>query len=393
MAVTPQADLQEMHRDAMTDECVGANGPLSILHIAAPAAFGGLESVLRALADGQRRRGDTVRVVPVLTPQRGPHPFVAMLESDAIDTRPLYVGARDYPGERRAVGRLCEELRPDVVHTHGFRPDVVDGAVARAHGIAVVSTCHGFIDSNRRGRAYQWLQRRALRRFDAVIAVATPIAERLRAAGVASERIHLVPNGFAPRRETVGRAEARRLLGLPDGLTVGWVGRFSREKGPELALEALALLGRPDVRLAMIGQGDDAATLHMHARALDVSTRVSWPGAVPEAGRLFAAFDAFLLSSRTEGTPIALLEAMAARVPIVATRVGGVPSIVDDTCAMLVPSGDAQGMARALAAVLDGSSEARTRADTAHARLLEQFAMEHWLERHDAIYRAILGSA
>jgi glycosyltransferase involved in cell wall biosynthesis len=362
------------------------------MHVIAPASVGGMESVVGLLAAGQARRGHSVRVVTVLSPGPKSHPFVASLEAEGVIAIPLYVGDRDYGAERKAIRALCREYRPDVVHTHGFRPDVIDGGVARAERIAVVSTCHGFVESSWRGRIYQVLQRMALRRFDAVIAVSVGIKSTLRSSGVRQERIHLVFNAFAESGKPLSRDAARRLLDLPDAPVIGWVGRLSAEKGPDVALEAFARLNNPNARLLIVGEGPEHTPLRNRAQALGVAERVLWRGAVPNAGKLFPAFDAFLLSSRTEGTPMALLEAMAANVPIVATRVGGVPDVVDTSSAWLVESLDSAAIARALDELLTQPELARAHAARAGEMLKDRFALDPWLSQHDSIYRAVLRS-
>ena len=113
-------------------------------------------------------------------------------------------------------------------------------------------------------------------------------------------------------------------------------------------------------------------------------------GCAEEAARLYRAFDAFVLSSRTEGTPIALFEAMAAEVPIVATRVGGVPDVVGETEAWLVDPEDSQAIARALAAIRADPAEARRRCEAARRRLEEDFSLEPWIERYEDLYRSLV---
>lgn len=361
----------------------------SVLHIAAPAAFGGLESALQALAAGQRRRGHSVTVAMVLEPAQGTVALAHTVAARGVQVEEIRVGARAYMRERAAVRSLIRAIRPDIVHTHGFRPDAVDGGVARGERLPVVSTCHGFIESDWRGRVYQSVQRQLLRRFDAVIAVSSPIAVRLRQAGVAASKVHVLPNGFSAPANTRDASEAREILGLPPGPVVGWVGRLSMEKGPDLALDAFARLGGV-ARLAMIGAGREESALRQRARTLGIADRVTWCGAVRDAGSLFTAFDAFLLSSRTEGTPIALLEAMAAGVPVVAARVGGVPDVVDDTSALLVEPGSVDGLASAIAHTLDNPGPARLRAGRAVARLASHFSVDPWLVRHESIYEATL---
>jgi glycosyltransferase involved in cell wall biosynthesis len=116
---------------------------------------------------------------------------------------------------------------------------------------------------------------------------------------------------------------------------------------------------------------------------------ITWHGVVPDAGRLLRAFDVLVLSSRTEGTPMVVLEAMAAGVPIVATRVGGVPDVLSSADAMLVPPEDPAALAAAIRAVHDHPDAARSRADSARRRLDTEFALAPWLARYEAIYRQV----
>jgi len=365
---------------------------LSVLHIIAPASFGGMESVVGILVAGQLRHGHSAHLAAVLPSKREPHAFVASLEAQGVPVDAIHIKNWDYRAERRLIRALCKQYGPHVVHTHGFRPDVIDGGIARSEGIATVSTCHGFVESSWRVRAYQWLQRKTLRKFDAVVAVSVGIADKLREAGVPVERVHLVFNAFAEDTDPLSRVEARRLLNLPERPVIGWVGRLSAEKGPDIAIDAFAQMRKTDALLLMLGEGRDESWLRERAAAAGVAERVIWRGALSNARRVFPAFDVFLLSSRTEGTPMALLEAMAAKVPIVATRVGGVPDIVDPSSACLIEDLDSLAVAKAIDEVLSQPESARARAERANERVMSQFAVEPWLTRYESIYRAALTS-
>lgn len=374
----------------MPDASSRGGAGLSILHIIAPASFGGMERVVTTLAAGQLRQGHRVQIISVLSPGNQPHPFVAGIEAAGIESVVLRIGDRDYLGERRAVREVIRDRQPDLVHTHGFRPDVTDGGVARSEGLPVVSTCHGFIDFGTRGAMYQWLQRRALRKYDAVIAVSALIVSKLKAARVPVEKIHLVPNAFADDGEVVSRDAARRALDLPDVPVIGWVGRLSAEKGPDIALEAFAQLDHPMAVLVFIGDGRERAMLESRATTLGIRDRVLWRGAVANVGRLFPAFDAFLLSSRTEGTPMVLLEAMSARVPIIATKVGGVPDVVSNDSAWLVEALDVDALASSLRAVIGNPESTKERVDRAQATLRARFSLSNWLAQYEKIYRSLI---
>lgn len=360
-----------------------------VLHVTAPAPFGGLERVVENLSRGLHEQGVDTTVVAVLDRPNPEHPFVRAVEQSGVEIVPLVIGARDYPGEIRALRELVRARRPSVIHTHGYRSDVTGGWVARQAGIARVSTLHGFTARSLRGRVSEALQLRSLRRFDAVIGVSQIIIERARQSGVSADRLHLVPNAWTSRRDIADRSEARRLLGLPDDAFVaGWVGRLSHEKGADVFLDAFANWNAPNALASIVGDGRERAALETRAASLGIAERVRWHGQRSDAGRLMRAFDVLVLSSRTEGVPMVLLEAMNAGTPIVATAVGGVPSVLDETQARLVPSEAPRSLAEALEDVRANPAAAAERAVRAGERLATDFASGPWLERHLAIYRS-----
>jgi glycosyltransferase involved in cell wall biosynthesis len=137
----------------------------------------------------------------------------------------------------------------------------------------------------------------------------------------------------------------------------------------------------------MIGDGRDRRRLSQRATELGIADRVAWHGPISNAGSLLTAFDAFVLSSRSEGTPIALLEAMYASVPIVATRVGGVPDVVTSAHALLVAPEKPELIARALDDIARDRSAARDRALLARERVVDSFDPSAWLASVDAVYQ------
>jgi glycosyltransferase involved in cell wall biosynthesis len=365
---------------------------MRVLHVLAPAPYGGLERVVRSLAVGLARRGHAVDVAAVLEPNGPPerHPFVASLAGTGVAVHPLVVSGRGYLRERAAVAALCRSLGSDVVHTHGYRADVVDSGAARASGVPVATTVHGFTGGGARNRLYEALQRAAFLRFDGVVAVSRPLAERLLRGGVPARRLRLIPNAWDGGARPLPRGEARERLGVaPGAFHVGWAGRLSREKGPDVLLDALARLPDPPVAVSFLGDGREAGALRARAERLGVADRVRWHGAVEGAAALFPGFDAFVLSSRTEGTPMVLFEAVAAGVPVVATRVGGVPDVVGDAEARLVPPEDPAALAAALDDVRRDPDSAARRAEAARARLEARFGADAWLAAYESLYAGL----
>ena len=368
--------------------------PLTVLHALAPGEYGGAESVIRMLTLGHRNRGHRVVVAATLESADGPAfpPWLDRLAAGGVEIERIVVPRWGYLQERRTLRSLVRRVKPDVVHTHGYRADLLAGSVARSLGVALVTTVHGFTGGNRKNRFYEWLQERAFRRFQAVAAVSREIAERVRRGGVDTGRIWVVPNAWSPIPFD-SRNDARAELGIADAAKViGWVGRLSREKGLDVLLEALPYLMDLPIEVSVLGEGPERAALVTQTQQLGLTNRIRWHGSVREAARLFRAFDCFVLSSRTEGTPIVLLEAMAAEVPAVATTVGGVPDMLSEAECLLVKPEQPAALAEAIRRWLLDPIGAQERASAASRKVASVYALAPWLERYEALYRAAVAS-
>ena len=294
-------------------------------------------------------------------------PVIERLRAAGVRVALIPVPGRDYLRERRDVARAIREIGADVVHTHGIHADVIHSSAARSVGVPTVMTFHGFTNRGLKGRAYEAMARLSARRSQGIVAVSPAIARDLRAWGVPEDRLRLIPNR-APEVVRLSADEARAELGLPpDRLRLAWMGRIFPEKGLDVLVEALLGLDLP-THLTVFGEGPDRARLEERAAG---RTEIAWQGYVAEAARYLPAFDGFVLSSRTEGWPLTLLEAMEAGTPVVATRVGGVPDIVGPDQALLVPSEDPDALAAAIRRLAEDPDGASRRAASARARVGE----------------------
>lgn len=362
----------------------------TIVHLTAPAQFGGLERVVSGLAAATAARGHRVVVFASLSPGVSVPPWLPTLAAQGVAVEVLHVGNRAYLRERGAVRALLRRERPLAVHTHGYRSDILHRGVARGLGIGTVSTAHGFASQRSSGLSLnERLQVWSWKHFDRVVSVSTPLLEHLVRLGVPRERLVLIRNGLVAPPRLLPRAEARTALGLAQSAhVVGWVGRMSGEKDPKLAVEAFAAAAVPNAVLCYIGDGPDRHACELHASALGIRDRVRFAGPRDDAATLLAAFDTLLLSSRTEGTPMTILEAAQADVPIVATAVGGVPDVVGAD-GLLAGAGDAPGLAAALQAVADDRAAAKERAQRLHTRLVEVDRRADWVGRYLELYEAL----
>ena len=305
-----------------------ARGP-TVAHVVLSLDVGGLERVVLDLAREGRALGQGVSIACV------ERPGALADEARAMGVAVACAGKR--PGLRPAtVGRLrsiIRDLGPEVVHTHQVGALAYAGPAARlAGGIPVLHTEHGkHYGSRARTRLLGRLAAGFASRFACVSAdIAGEVVRR----GVAPRRkVVVVPNGIDVGRfaDAGGRAEGRAALGIPaDAPVVGTVGRLSEVKRQDRLIRAFASVAGevPGARLLIVGDGPLMGELTGLARSLGVGDRVHLAGyqARPEA--FLAMMDVFALTSRSEGMPLSVLEAWAAGLPVVASRVGGLPEMV-----------------------------------------------------------------
>jgi glycosyltransferase involved in cell wall biosynthesis len=363
---------------------------MRVMHVVAPAPVGGLEQVLVALAIGQQAAGHTVSVAAVVTAGDQQPAVVARLRSLGIEVHVIASRPRAYWSQVAAIRALRERLAPDTIHTHGYHPDVLGAVLKRFPSrTSLVSTAHGFSRGPLKNRVYERLQLHALRRFDAVVAVSRKLAAELEAGGCQPSRVRVLPNAWSPIEPPLAQTDARQALGIPSEIfSIGWVGRVSYEKGLDVLIRALSLVPEIPLRLTVIGDGPERPVAQNLAKTLGVDARIAWPGRVPDAARLLRAFDVLVISSRTEGTPMALLEAMSAGVPILTTAVGGIPDVVSRDDAILVPPEDPTVIADGLRASFADPEAAAARAEHARARVESAYAIQPWVEGYDLVYSA-----
>lgn len=297
-----------------------------------------------------------------------------------------------------ALRRLLRRGRYDLVHFHTARAHAMAPWVRGCARAAVVTRRMDYVPNR---MFAPWLYGRAV---DGVAAISAGVVDALARAGVARERITVIPSGvdcahFRP--PSAGeRARARAALGLGSaGLAVGAVGALEPRKGHRYLLEAMALLAREGAvggalaaaRVFIAGAGALGDELAAEIQRCGLRGTVRMLGRVEDPRELLWALDVFVMPSLSEGLGVALLEAMACGLPAVASRVGGIADAVEDgRSGVLVRSGDAGALAEALAALLADGRRRDAMGARARARALERFSMAAMARRTVELYRACL---
>ncbi|GIW68399.1 MAG: glycosyl transferase [Candidatus Parcubacteria bacterium] len=341
---------------------------MRIVLIITKARWGGAQRHVYDLAVGLRERGHDVAVW-----YGEPGELAERLARAGVPTRHIPHLQREvrFGSDIRSFITLTRQLRqekPDVVHLHSSKAGFSGALAARMAGVPrVVFTAHNWAFAQPAPPlwrlVYWFLQGVTVWTAHRTIAVSQATARALRFPG-ARARMSVVRNALPPsfgksllpRRDA--RARLAKLADVPMGEKAFWwlsMSEMLPVKGLDISLEAFAKLAREkphlDWRYFLAGEGPERARLEALANALGIRKRVRFLGQVSQSATLLRGADAFVLPSRSEGLPYAVLEAAVAGVPIVATKVGGIPEVVSD--AFLAPPGDVDALARALASCME----------------------------------------
>jgi glycosyltransferase involved in cell wall biosynthesis len=371
-------------------------GPaLHVAYLSAGLAERGYETTLVA---GTLARGE--ESMAHIAEERGVH--VIVLPQLSREIAPVH----DLRAARE-LSRLIRELRPQILHTHTAKAGAVGRLAARlardARPPIIVHTFHGHVLRGYfgpvRSRLFRLLERRLARAATALVAVSPEVRDDLVALGVAPrEKFRVIRLGIElDRRVTAGengRAELRRMMGIPpERFVVGWVGRMTAVKRMDdvlLAFERLEAQG-VDACLCLVGDGPDRSQAERKAHRLGIMRRCFFLGYQNDVAPFFAAFDAFLLPSGNEGTPVTTIEALAGGRPVVATRVGGVPDVVrDGEDGFLVEPGAVDELADRLARLAADGELRRRMGEAGRVRVLERYSVQRLLGDMDSFYRELL---
>lgn len=368
---------------------------MRVAHIIARLETGGAEHALLRLAGGVAERGIEQRVFALL-------PGGALLPRfEAAGLRPLTLDLRRRPVLGLwTLGRALHDWQPHVVQTWMYHADVIGGLVARAVGLPVVwavrQTAVGEVATSTSVALMYRAARILSSRVPAAVVFNAQAAERShRAWGYRHTQSRLVYNGMdaiTPAPEVSARAALRHELGLaPNTPLVGHLGRYTPEKDHAALLQAFAFVAtaRPTLQLVAAGRGVDTnnGALVAAIDRLALHGRIHLLGDRRDAQQVLSALDVFVLSSRHEGFPNALLEAMALGLPCVTTDCGDAAHLAGDA-AFVVPAGDAAALGRALMSLCDADATLRHRLSIAAAeRVARHFTLDAMCDGFEAIWR------
>lgn len=354
----------------------------------------GAERATTDLADGLRQQGCDIRLLLIEEKRRDlGTAFREELQRRQLPYSLLPCGGRFSWSVVAGLQTMAATEQLDVLHAVGYKADVhMMLAFSRSPRPVCVSTVHGWLERpDWKERFYGFLDRRALGKFDAVIALSRFYERRLLTAGLEHKKLALIPSGLA--KASLPALDATQQRDHQNrGFTIGMLGRLSWEKNHELLLTALAILKKRGTEPSVIiaGEGAEKSALQRRAVELRVDARIEWAGYMP-ADLFFKQIDGMVVCSRIENLPYSILESMAWCRPVIATNVGGIPDmVVDGETGWLVPPADALALADRIQEWVNQPARAKDMGLRARVRLEGCFTLDRCVEQHVQLYTRLI---
>ena len=388
------------------------NEPIRILRVIARLNMGGPAIHVANLAAGLETRGyHTTLVAGSLARGEDSMAFLAeQLGVDVVSVPELQreVSLLHDARSVRHMRALIRRERPHILHTHTAKAGAIARAAALVAGAArppiVVHTFHGHVLKGYFGPGrtafFRQVERNLARSSDVLVAVSPEVRNELVEHGIAPRDKFAVIRLGIPLEDRIGDATAdldyRRLYGIPpDAFVIGWVGRMTGVKDTGAVLEIVRATRERgvDAVVCMVGDGPDREHLEQLAHDLGIARASYFVGYQPDVAGYYRLFDAFVLPSVNEGTPVSAIESLASGTPVVANRVGGVPDVLRDGIdGFLVEPGDTAGAAEWLAQLAADPGLRALFGESGRARMFERYSVSRLVDDVDRLYRSLLAA-
>lgn len=378
-----------------------------IAYVLTSVAYGGLEKVASNILQAYNRdRFEIIAIVMIRFDQRK-NPFITMLDNSGYRYHKVYLAQAAANNLQRVsviirlyrnIYRIVRENSFDLIHSNGTLSDILTIPIATVTRIPIISTCHGLISTTRKLSFYNFINRQVLRLSSTVIAVSDSIKADLERSGIKEANIKVIPNSLGEEDNSDFKQSSRSALRKEQGIeddefVIGYVGRVSFEKGLEHLIRAVPMMLErcPNVTVMIIGEGPDRKRLEEIARQLPTEERIRFVGFQNDVKTWLATSDLFVLPSLTEGTPMALLEAMSQGLPVIASKVGGVPDIIKSGAnGLLVHPGNAHEIADAICMLYKDENLRIKLGREARVTVQIQYGVKQWIKTIENEYQRVV---
>ncbi|MBN1472508.1 MAG: glycosyltransferase [Syntrophaceae bacterium] len=372
---------------------------MRVLHIIDSGGLYGAEMMLLSLAEEQVKLGL--------------EPIIASLGEKRINKKPFELEAikrgldialfRMAPGLNitgaLTVLRFAKSRHVGILHSHGYKGNILFGFIPfKFRGIPMLSTVHGYtsVSGLSKMRIYEALDIFSHKFIEAVVLVNKGMLSNAKLADRKGVTYHVINNGIpvldntADSHDPIGNTPIKEFC-TKKKIIIGSIGRLSTEKGFRHLIDALSIVrGKGiDAGLLIIGEGYQRSTLQKFIETSSLSDHVIMPGYFENAKRFLSYFDIYAIPSLTEGLPITLLEAMQARVPVIASHVGGIPFVLENETGYLFAPARPEAISDAIISVVNNREAAREKAEKAYRHFVANFSSLTMAENYRKLYNRL----
>lgn len=372
---------------------------MKILHVIDSGGFYGAEAMLVELALEQIKEGHSVTVCSIGTPNQSQKPLEKVCYERGVDVFPLRMKAGFNLFGGMDIVRYAKEHKFDLLHSHGYKGNILLGVLPKlVRRLPLVSTMHGWTSTKVLSKIwiYEALESALLSRIDAIVFVSEAMAQRKGLANRDFRLCEIIPNGIGEMLpQTANDDDVVKMIQTmsESGPVIGSIGRLSFEKGYDILLSAFAQVQKTigGAKLVILGDGRLIDDLKQSAVELGIAESVWFAGYIENANRYIGLFDVYVNSSRTEGTPITLLESMRAETPIVAARVGGNTALIDaGSCGVVFDISDVEALPSKICEVIQDSDFSKQIVENAKTKFLNEYSSRKMMSKYEQLYKELI---
>lgn len=369
---------------------------MKIAHMISSAGFYGAEQMVLTLALQQQKQGYEVMLCVF---ENSDNPHLEIFRTAKENNLSAHV----FPCKGKCDMRTLRTLRAfirknrfEIIHSHGYKSNFYAFFAGFGLQTKLVTTAHTWYSTNSKMKIYEFIDKKIIRFFDAVIAVSQPLLDEIIRSGVAQDKVSFIRNGIDVNRfrKSENKDMFKREFNLRNlWPLLGVIARLAEDKGHSYLFTVIAKLriSYPDLRLIVVGGGPLKDELEKKVSSSGLQKHVIFTGIRKDIPVILKALDIFVLPSLKEGLPIALLEAMAAEKPVVATSVGAIPSVISDgKNGVLAEPGDSESLYAALSNLLSDKEKCRIYAQAARKKVVEEFSDENMTKEYLSLYDKLM---
>lgn len=368
----------------------------TIVYTISSSGVFGAENIVINEARILREKG--FRIGFVLIHPQGDNVFLDKIKELGFSCHHLVSNRKFDFGAIFKLKNILKREKCNLVHSNKYKADIISLIAARMMGIPIITTVHGWCSEDLKARIYEKMQAFSWRFFNQVICVSEFYRQKALSFGVSKDKVTVVHNSIVTGDYKTIQSKGTYLLdkyGIPaDHFVIGIIGRLSLEKGHCYFIEAANKLAQkiPNISFVIAGDGKEKQNIKELIDKFNLEKRVYMLGHIKNIKEIYALSNAVVISSLREGLPTVLLEAMLYGIPVVATRVGGIPEVIQDKIeGLLVPAEDSQAIADSLESLICNYSLRKKIVSAAREKVLNQFSFEKRMLKIKEICKEAIG--